>query len=162
MKEIPLTRGRYAIVDDDDFEELNKYKWYCGNNGYAMREKMVKRVKTRYMMHRVIINAPDDKFVDHINGNPLDNRKENLRLANKSQNGVNRPVRIDSKTGFKGVSFKNDTPRKRPYGAYIKKDGKKVHLGHFETPEEAARAYDKAALEQYGEFAYLNFKDESL
>ena len=109
-------------------------------------------------MHRIIANAKEGESVDHVNGNPLDNRKENLRVCTMSQNLANQKLRKDSTSGFKGVS-KNQS-KTNPWRAYInRKDGKKTkqyHLGLFKTPEEAARAYNEKAKELFGDFAKLN------
>jgi len=103
-------------------------------------------------MHRVIVNAPKDKFVDHRNGNPLDNQKHNLRLCSNAENGRNRGKNKNNTTGYCGV-IKNG----KKYQAAIKIGGKRLCFGSYHTPEEAARAYDVGAIKYHGEFARLNF-----
>lgn len=155
MAEIKLTKGLYAIVDDEDFEMLNQYKWHS-NVGYAARTIKANPKKT-VLMHRFIINAPKGTCVDHINTNKLDNRKANLRLADKSKNSMNRVVSNYSTTGFKGVHFyKAYKKYKKPYQAYITANKKRINLGYFETAVDAAKAYNEAALIYHGEFARLN------
>jgi hypothetical protein len=146
MKEIKLTKGLYAKVDDNLFEELNKKKWLATNGGYAARSS-----KT-YFMHRFIINAPDDMEVDHIDGDKLNNQLKNLRICTKSQNQSNSARRIDSTSGYKGVC-KNH----KKWQAYIQHGNKRIYLGTWNTPEDAARAYDKAAKKLNGNFSRTNF-----
>lgn len=147
MKEIKLTKGKVAIVDDEDFESLSQFKWHC-SVGYAMRREYPSR--KILLMHRVILNPPEGKEPDHINGDRLDNRRCNLRISTRSENNLNKNVQKNSSSGFKGVSWKKGRSKWRAYmgGA---------HIGHFNTKEEAAKAYDKKALEVFGEFAKLNF-----
>jgi hypothetical protein len=158
MKTIPLSQGRVAIVDDRDFETLNRYKWYAqkiGNTLYAARHA-TGRHRTIYM-HRQIPGITDPGiFVDHRNGNGLDNRRQNLRLATKTENARNRPAPKNNTSGFKGVHWHKQG---NAYRARIKVNGKNIHLGLFPTPTEAARAYDQAARKYFGEFARTNFGD---
>jgi len=169
MKKIKLTQGKEALVDDEDYEMLNEHKWYarkCWNNKdkfYVMRSSPIDsngKQKT-ILMHRVITNAPKGKQVDHINGNPLDNRKENIRVCTHQQNLMNRGRANNNKSGYKGVSYKKRTKsmineRSKPWVAQIYLNDKKIHLGTYKTKEEAALVYNKKAIELYGEFVYLN------
>ena len=164
MKQIPLTQGQVAIVDDDDFEWLMQHKWYARENSYefyAMRN--VRRdngKRTSLYMHRAILQEHGDDLdgllVDHASGNTLDNRKCNIRTATRSQNAQNSPRHKVGISGYRGV--KKDRTRWR---ASIKVNDRRVYLGLFPTPIEAALARDRAAIEHHGEFAILNFTDEA-
>jgi hypothetical protein len=162
MKEKKLTQGQVALVDDDNFGWLNSFKWFAHkddfkyNNGYYAVKKINKGGKS-YMqcMHRLILNINDSKLlVDHINGNKLDNRKENLRIATKSENGRNRDRQSNNKSGFKGVHWNKQFGK---YRAQIMLNNKTTYIGLYTNPVEAAKAYDLKAKELHGEFARLNF-----
>jgi hypothetical protein len=157
MKSITLTKGKVAWVDDEDYEWLNQWKWHANVHGltwYAVRGVGPSSSQLNIKMHRLIMNAPEDMEVDHINGNGWDNRRENLRLCTNLQNQWNRPKQRNNTTGYKGV--KRSRGKFRATIQFRKKD---IHLGHFSTAEQAARAYDKKARELFGEFARLNFPD---
>lgn len=157
MKNIELTKGKFAIVDDKDFDFLNQWKWHCSSHGYACRveketgKSHADRYSKNISMHRLLTDTPKGMDTDHINGNKLDNRRNNLRVCTRSQNLSNRPSTILNKSGFKGVS-----PHKGKYEAGLRKDGKRVYLGIYNTPKEAALAYNDKAKELFGNFAYLN------
>lgn len=153
-KEIKLNKGFVTVVDDEDFEWLSKFKW-CVNHGYAKRtvRNGLKFVTVR--MHREILQASNEMQVDHINGNKLDNRRCNLRLATSSQNQQNRRVGKDNTSGFKGVSWHK---KSKKWCAQITVNRKVKHIGIFDDSIEAAKAYDKAAKELHGVFANTNFK----
>lgn len=161
-KEIKLTQGKVAIVDDELFEWLNQWKWCYQRNsnakytGYATRHKS-NPSKTEYM-HRVIMNPPKGMDIDHIDGDGLNNQRNNLRICTHAQNGMNRSKNKNNSSGFKGVFWDEIT---RKWRAIIDRNDKHIHLGRFSDIEDAAKAYDKAARELYGEFAYQNFTDES-
>ncbi len=161
MKKIQLTKGYEAIVDDDDFDRLNQFYWHA-----AMLKSGPKATRGRKLsdgpgppkiyMHRVIVNAPPDLMVDHINHDTLDNRKDNLRICTNSENLRNRKgPNKDGTSGYLGVSWAE--PNKK-WRAGIMVDGRYVTLGYFDTAEDAAGARDEAALKHYGEFATLNFE----
>ena len=156
---IELTRGKVAIVDDEDYKELSELKWFAnkiGNTFYAVCTFNGGAFKCTKYMHRVILDAPSDMCVDHIDGNGLNNCRSNLRLSTKSQNGANRGKQADNTSGFKGVIWYS---RCRKWRAQIKINGKNKFLDSFDSPEDAARAYDEAARKFFGGFAKLNFLD---
>lgn len=152
MKEIPLTQGKVALVDDDDYERLAQFKWGRHTRGYAVRKEMRDGKKVAILMHRVICNAQPGEIVDHIDGDVSNNSKANLRLCSHSENMYNRRLLAKNNTsGYKGVSRK-----KKGWEARIGAGGRFIHLGCFATPEEAAAQYNLAAITYHGEFARLN------
>lgn len=160
MKEIELTKGYVAIVDDEDYEWLSRYSWHavCNMPYAAMRKSKYGKY---YYMHRMILEKAlgniAKKHVDHINHNTLDNRRENLRLCSPSENLRNSKKSDDSATSkYKGTSYINTPGRRKRWRAYINIDGKQKHLGHFMTEKEAALEYNKAASDLFGDFANLN------
>lgn len=159
MREIPLTQGMIALVDDEDYTGLARWKWYyhkgsTAKTGYAKRKhsRQDGEQKTIFM-HRIILNTPPKYQTDHINGNGLDNRKENLRVATHSQNKCNAGKYQNNTSGFKGVSWRKD--RKR-WLAYIRLGTQRIHIGYFKDKLKAASAYNKGATKCHGEFARLN------
>ena len=154
MRKIELVNNRgVALVDADDFEKLSLHRWYLHPKGCACRHDHKRMV----LMHRHILGINDPKIkVDHANHNPLDNQKNNLRPCTQSQNRMNSVKPINNISGYKGVCLNGHTIRKRPWQAQIKALGKIIYLGYFATAKEAARAYNHAAQEYFGEFACLN------
>lgn len=151
-------QGLHVKLDPEDYERVKHWAWQLHQGGYAMRIASAGRSRSRMvLLHRFILDAPKDFEVDHINGDKLDNRRSNLRLATRSENMRNRPKSSRSSSPYKGVRLANGGPRWR---AYIgsKADGQK-HLGCFDSAEEAARAYDEAARELWGEYARVNFPE---
>jgi len=150
MKEIQLSKDKVTLVDDEDYEFLNQWKWHLSTNGHAIRCATVglREYKNIYM-HRVILNTPDGLLTDHIDRNKLNNCKSNLRVCTSSQNVANTAVRKNNTSGFKGVHYGKD---KKKWIATICVLYKIKKLGAFKTPEEAAIAYKKAAEKYFGEF----------
>lgn len=145
MKEIQLTKGVLAIVDDDDYERVNSLSWYF-NGRYASRREKNKTV----LLHRFIIGTPPGLVTDHINGNRLDNRKSNLRVCTQSQNRANSRRSVTNTSGFKGVCFDK---RLKKFRAYIRKDGVMHNLGLFKTAQEAHEKYASESVALFGEYS---------
>lgn len=152
MKEIPLTQGRVALVDDEDYECLASFRWCANRKGSTFYAVFRDHKKSTYM-HRLLLSAPADMLVDHISGDGLDNRRQNIRLATRAQNGMNRGRPANNTSGFKGVHFEVRTGRWR---ADIASEGGSKCLGRFPDPEEAYAAYCDAAKELHGEFARVS------
>ncbi len=152
MKHIPLTQNRVALVDDSDYEYLMQWKWHC-SHGHAM--KCGKRFgkgkrEPKISMSRLLLNALDSNIlVDHKDHNTLNNCRDNLRYATYSNNNANRIP----KNKYLGVTW-----HKNAWRAVITKNKKHIHIGRFRDEIDAAKAYDKRAIEIHGEFANLNFK----
>lgn len=153
---IPLTRDKFAIVDADDFAGLSVYNWYAFHSKglwYAARKAGLKDTEYKYrdviFMHKQLMNT--SSLVDHANKNGLDNQRENLRSATYSQNNANRTSRPGSSSQYLGVRW---DPTRQQWAARCR--GK--FLGRFSEESAAARAYDSYAVEEFGEFANLNFK----
>lgn len=153
--------GNYALVDDQDYEWLNQWKWYAAKHGkrfYAQRHKAVDGRKQSITMHRVILGLTDPKILgDHEDGNGLNNQTYNLRKATSQQNCMNRKSHDGSSSRYKGVGMVKDSSR---FFASIKIGGKKIHLGYFGDESEAALAYNEAAIKYHGEFARLNIIEQ--
>jgi hypothetical protein len=152
-KEIQLTQGKVSIVDDEDFETLRWFRWCYMSRGYAVRSSYGERREMLYL-HRVIMQAPPGLLVDHINGDKLDNRRENLRLCSARENLRNRRPDAGSTSPYKGVSWNT---QKQRWIAVIHVDRRAIQIGVFTDEIEAAYAYDRAAEKYFGEFAWLNF-----
>jgi len=138
-----------VLVDDEDYEELISYSWYLNNSGYASAKIGGKFV----LMHRLIMKANPGQEIDHINNNKLDNRKTNLHFCTRSQNLAKRNRPPHNSSGYKGVSYCCQTNK---YRAYIQYKGKHIAIGRFLTAVEAAKAYNKKAVELYGEYSSIN------
>lgn len=151
MKEIKLTQGKVVLVDDIDFDWLNQWKWYY-DHGYARRDFGGRNNKIHIYMHRLIITG---KEIDHINGNGLDNRRSNLRVATHADNLKNMTKHKDTVSGLKGAYFAKDKNR---WFSRIMVNGKNFFLGYFSTKEESAKAYDAASKELHGDFGRRNYE----
>ena len=161
---IPLTKEEFALVSPEDYDRVAKFKWhtkvYPDGRKYAARS--IKGKPTTIRLHRFILNPPKGKVVDHINHNCLDNRRENLRIATRSENNANR---FKSKGKFSskylGVTYYpyRSYQNKKMWMASISHKDKSITIGYFETEVEAAKARDKKAKELFGKFTQVNFNE---
>jgi hypothetical protein len=156
MKEIQLTQGKVALVDDADYLYLNQFKWHIykqnRNNFYARTVIYQNKKRIGIVMHRLLLIC-EGKIIDHISGDGLDNRRSNIRCCTKSENAINRRININNNSGYKGVSWYKVVKKWRAQIQY-----KKIvyHLGTYDKRIDAAKAYNKAAIKFHGEFAKLN------
>lgn len=153
---VPLTRGMEAVIDAADVPMVAQYTWFASEQGdgrFYARASL--DWKPSLYLHRYLMGVEaSDVIVDHVNGDTLDNRRSNLRIATNSENGMNSRRKGQGGHGYKGV-----TRNKYRWSASIRANRVRYHLGTFDTPEEAARAYDAKARELHGDFARLNFPD---
>ncbi len=157
VKEVQLTQGMVALVDDEDYEKVCQYGWVASsdfNGGWRPKCYVNKGdKKTTMFMYRLIVDARPGEVVDHINHNALDNRRANLRKCTQAENAANQIPRVGGTSKYKGVCWAKDRGN---WLAKITVGYKQINLGHFASEWEAATVYDKAALEYFGEFAYTN------
>lgn len=156
MKKIELTQNQFALVDNSDFAELNKHKWCAnkyGNRFYAVRNsKTVEGKKKTILMHVEIMKTPKGFDTDHIDIDGLNNQKKNLRICTRSQNGMNKKAYKTNRSGLKGVSWcKNQNKWK----SRIAVDKKTIHLGYFESKENAYEAYCNACTKYHKEYGRI-------
>lgn len=163
-KVLPLSAGRVAVVDTDDYERASQFKWSLKTAPSPRRDGKINYYAERrpsqhtyITLHGFIMSCQAGQIPDHINRDGLDNRRANLRIASTVQNAANRGPQINNTTGFKGVVVRNKKSGIR-YVAAIQIEGQMIHLGTFFNPEDAARRYDMAAREAWGEFAFTNFQ----
>lgn len=156
-QEITLTTGMVTIVDDEDYPYLSQFKWFKHRENrhvYVEKSIIVDGIWKSLKMHREIMNAPPGVMVDHIDGNSLNNTRANLRLCTLTENSWNQGLSTRNTSSFKGVSQMKG--RRKCWCTSITVNGKRVWLGAFYSKEDAARAYNRAAIELYGPFARLN------
>ena len=157
MVEIKLGTGQVVLVDDADFPLVSNYSWFFHSSrgkSYARCDLPKGSIPTRVFMHRIIMAPLEEKEeIDHINGDGLDNRRQNLRKCNRSGNNRNRRLNSNNTTGFKGVRLHRPT---RKFVAQINVGKRKIALGYFPTAAEAAKKYDEVAIKIFGEFASTN------
>ena len=158
MKRIPLTQGKFAVVDDEYYNELKQYKWYPHKTQglcYAVRHtKCIKGKRGLIYMHRQILKAPKGKMTDHFDRNGLNNRIYNIRLCTNSQNQANSKNQTNNTSGCKGVSWHK---HRKKWISRIRFNGILKHIGYYNNKLMAAQVYDDKAVELFGEFAHLNF-----
>lgn len=154
---LPLTNGKFAFIDNDDYDCLSKHNWYVNCGGYPARKVSYrengKRVYKTIFMHRVVNKTPDGLVTDHVNGDKLDNRKSNLRSCTHTQNMCNVTSRKNTTSKYKGVTW---WARDKKWKAQARLHNITRHLGYFDTQEEAALAFNKFCKDNHGEFARLN------
>lgn len=154
MRRIPLTQGRFALVDDADYPQLSKFNWCLSSStqpAYALRGIGAGgRKKKMIYMHRVVAEAPTGMEVDHINGDTLDNRRSNVRVCSHAENCRNRKMSKANTSGLPGVSFHRATGK---WQAQIKVNYRSISLGIFKTPNDAHTAFKRAAQKHFGKYA---------
>lgn len=152
LKQVPLSKGKVAIVSEEDYALVSQYKWHVTPQGYAATTQGGRKNKRTILMHRLITDA-SEKWVDHENGDKLDNRRSNLRVCESRQNQGNRKINANNTSGYKGVSFD------RARGVWVAKiqiEGKTKYVGSSPDKHEAARLYNEKAIEVFGDFAKIN------
>ncbi len=162
MKKIPLTQGKYALVDDEDYGWLMQWKWgahHSMGRYFASAWVLVDGAKRSMKMHRLILNAPEGEEVDHKNNNALDNRRQNIRICSRSENMRNRPPSIRNKSGYKGVFWSKSYKK---WHVKIRASVKQETVGYSFCLIKAAKMYDAAAKKAFGDFAWLNFPERRI
>ncbi len=150
MKKVKLTRGKFATVDNDVYEKVNKYNWYYIEGGYAARDDFSSGKRKMVYMHRFIMDPPEGMVIDHINGKKHDNRKENLRICTHRQNSWNAKKRTDNKSGYRGVSWDKS---KQKWGVRLKVGNLYKFGGYFTNKIEASKRYGELVEKYRDEFS---------
>jgi len=152
-RKIKLTRGKLALIDNEDFEYLNQWKWHWDGE-YAARTIKFNGITHKITMHRLILNnIPKGKESDHINRDKLDNRRNNLRIVSNAENQMNKNLQKNNRSGVRGICW---------YGKYDKWQtrigfgGKKMFLGYFSNIKDAIEIYNTTSKKLYGKFTYIN------
>lgn len=155
MNTIPLSRGKKAVVCDCHIDSVVWYKWYCAADGYAVRDEYDQETGKRKVvrMHRAVNDTPEGLLTDHINRDRLDNRCINLRTVSTSQNMRNSSPKSTNTSGYKGVTWDK---KNKKWSVVITKDRKAVRVGRFSSLRQAALAYNHAAKNLFGDYAYQN------
>lgn len=154
MKKIELTQGKYAVVDDADFERVSAHKWrFDGRYAVTHYRDFLGAPRRNLRLHRFVLSAKKGESIDHVNHDTLDNRKENLRRCSHAENNWNKGLTALNTSGFKGVYFHKASKK---YMARIKVYGKTYYLGIFDDVKDAVLAYNKSAMKLHGVFAKLN------
>lgn len=159
---LDLPNGFKTIIDDDDYGMVRMYKWQCRQSKglkYVGRGQYIDGKVRQFSLHRQITECPKGMVVDHVNGDGLDNRRENLRICTQLGNNGNQRLKSNNSTGYKGVSLHKMTGR---FQASITKDGKATYLGLFDSVIDAAMAYDAAANEYFKDYRRTNFGEKTL
>lgn len=155
MKKIKLTQGKYTIVDNIDFEWVNSFKWYAKKQGE--KSKVARNITNKkgtqdtVLLHRIIMKCPKGMEVDHIDGDPLNNQRKNLRLCTKKQNRQNKGFSKNNQSGYKGVTLHRNV-----YEVYVRKNNRHTFVGSHKNKHEAAKIYNKEAKKVFGKFSKLN------
>lgn len=158
MKKIQLTQKQVALVDDSDYDYLNQWNWFAlkdKKSFYAARTIRIGKTFKKILMHRLIMSPPDNKQIDHINGNKLDNRRSNLRICSINENRYNQGPLKSNTSGYKGVSWHIHSKK---WIARITVNGNRKFLGYFANKKDAGHAYNKAAIRYHKEFAFKRSK----
>lgn len=159
---IPLTQGKFTLIDNKDYPLVSQYKWHVRTGSRPRSCSRILQYAASHLpisnkiilLHRLILNPRKGEECDHINGDGLDNRRQNLRLVTHSENMMSQRNRLDTSSMYKGVCKCKDCNRWR---AYIHINKKTIHLGSFKSEEEAGKAYDEAAKKYFGKYAKTNF-----
>lgn len=152
---IITVNNKKVLVDDEDYQKLYPGSFFINNRGYVIFSKYNKQTQKsdKVRLHRFLINVDDQQYVDHINGDKLDNRKQNLRTATQSQNIANSKKSRANTSGYKGVTW---SKQHKKWIAQMTQNSKHIHLGLFDCPSKASEAYDHAVMERFGVYAKPN------